>query len=210
MKKNFWLKVASLLLAVSMWLIVISRGQTEITVQVPVVFENLSAGLQINGDQAKNIELDIGGHERFIKSLRPGDVRIILDASSLSKGRNQLRVRDSNIELPSPLRLLAIRPLSISVIAEPTVVKTVPVKAVVTGEPEKGYNIVRIEVVPEEATLRGTRSVLDSIRFLRTKPLDVSSSNRTFFEEVKLDRTGVDAESDVKAVTVRIIIEKEN
>lgn len=115
MRKNFWMKVASVVLALAMWLFVISRGQTEVSLEAPLVLENVPVGLRITGDVTQTVVLSIKGHERFVKSLRPEDVRVSLDLSGLRKGQNRFALDHDDVELPAPLRVLSIAPSSVSI-----------------------------------------------------------------------------------------------
>ena len=115
MKKNLWIKVASVVLALAMWLFVISRGQTEVSMEVPLVLENVPVGLRITESMTQTVVLSIRGHERFVESLRPEDVRVSLDMSGLRKGRNRFVLDHDNVDLPAPLMVLSIVPSSVSI-----------------------------------------------------------------------------------------------
>jgi YbbR domain-containing protein len=119
MRKNFWIKVASVVLAVAMWLFVISRGQSEVSIEVPIEFRNIPKGLQIVKAETTTVAaVGIKGHERFLKNMTPADIHIYLDLSNITEGRHLLNINSDNVKLPPPLRLININPSSVRVTVE--------------------------------------------------------------------------------------------
>jgi YbbR domain-containing protein len=208
-KKDFWIKVASVLLAVALWLFVMSRGQTEVSMQVPLVLENVPSELRLTGERDRDVFVDIKGHERFINNIKPGDIRVVLDLGHIKKGRNQLSIGFKDVDLPPPLKLINIMPSTVSLNAVRAVSKKVPVSAVVEGRPQEGFVVRDTEVSPKEVTLTGVRKQLGYISSVKTEPVDISSAARTVEREVKMVGPNDDTVVEPGTVTVRVIIAEE-
>lgn len=116
MKKNIWIKLASLALASALWLFVMWRGQTEVSVDVAAEFINIPAGLEIvEPDSIPPVALGVRGHERFLKNLTPENVSIFIDMKGAAEGRQTYAVRGENVRLPAPLKLINVYPPSMKV-----------------------------------------------------------------------------------------------
>lgn len=118
MRKNFWMKVAAVVLALAMWLFVMSKGQTEVSLVAPLVLENIPERLRVKEGGAQKIVLSIKGHERFIETLTSERIRVSLDLSDIKIGRNSLTIDHDNVNLPMSLRVLSIVPSSVTIVAE--------------------------------------------------------------------------------------------
>jgi hypothetical protein len=117
-RKNFWMKVAAVVIALAMWLFVMSKGQTEVSLVAPLVFENVPEGLRVKEGGAQKIVLSLKGHERFIETLNPEGIMVSLDLSEIRKGSNELTIDHGDVDLPLSLKVLSIVPSSVSIVAE--------------------------------------------------------------------------------------------
>lgn len=208
MKKNLWIKVIAVLLAVGLWMFVISRGQSELSLEVPVVYRDLPTGLQVAGAE-KTVTLVVRGHERFIRNLSPEDIHVSVNVADLKKGIHPYRVTRSDVKLPAALRVVSIFPSAINVQAEETLKKRVHVTPVVTGTPLEGFRRGMVEVVPEEVMVEGMVNEVRRLQSLETEPVDVSSASATVVAEAKIRKPGGSVLPEVNTVTVRVVIVKE-
>ena len=84
--ENLGLKIAAVLLSIVLWLFVTSRGQSEISIDVPLEFKNIPSGLEMVNHSTKTISLSIKGQERLIKNIKPSDIMVSVDLSKARKG----------------------------------------------------------------------------------------------------------------------------
>jgi YbbR domain-containing protein len=208
-RKNLWLKVASVLLAVGMWMFVISRGQANMSVEVPVKFENLPQGLMITEASAREVRLEVRGHEKILSGVHTGDIKVTVDLTGVKEGVHKRAIEKHNVSLPSPLRVMAISPHSLVVNIEPVIEKRLRVRPVVTGSPWKGFAVQGVEVAPKEIKVVGTRAALRSLREVLTKPVDVSAASETVTEDVKIDLAGRNIRPAPESVRVKVLIREE-
>lgn len=210
MKMKFWLKVLSVLMAVALWMFVISRGQSEVAIEVPISYANVPEGLEVVKDESASVtSVGISGHERFLKNLKSGDVRVVLDLSGFKKGRHLFGIKRKDVVLPTPLRLISVSPSTVLVTVEEVVTKKVPVRASIIGLPPPGYTLRAVQVTPEEVAVSGVRSEVRKIRTLETEPIDISAARETFAREVSINTAGLDIRPEAVSVTVKIIIAEE-
>lgn len=204
--ENIPLKIAAIVIAVILWLFVTSKGLTEASFDVPVDFVNIPQGLDIVRYDIKSVNIVIRGYERFIKNIKQGDIRINVDVSRAKKGEAQLPIRAGDIRLPNTVSVVRIDPSSIKVILEEKTTKTVPVKPVITGRPDKGYSVSSIKTFPEEIRIEGITSELKRINFLYTEPVDISGLRDNLTQEVSLDLAGkkIKPERDRVEIAIRI------
>ena len=209
LERNLWLKIAAVVLAIIMWFLVITRGHATISLEVPVNFKTTSAGLTVSKNAQHSVTVTASGHERFMRNLSPSEIRINPVIEGLDKGTHMIRINLSDIDLPTPLKVVSVTPSTLSVTIEGMIRKTVPVKAVIVGAPAKGYVARSVEVLPGEVTVQGIRSVVRPLKHINTEPVDITAASETLVEEVALN-PGSDVQSISKqTVSVKVIIAKE-
>ena len=204
--KNFSLKLASILLAIILWLVASSRGQSEMFIDVQLEFMNMPSGLEMIKTSNKTISLNIKGPEKYIKNIHPTDLRASIDLSKAKKGESTYYLSKDNIQLPRLVTLLNISPSRVTVTTEETVTKTVRVIPVITGVPERGYRLQATAVVPKDIQIEGIQSEIGRIRNIKTESVDITGAKETFAQELKLDLRGKNIKVKPNSVTVTVII----
>jgi YbbR domain-containing protein len=204
--ENIGLKIASVLLAIALWVFVTSRGQSEISVDVPLEFKNIPAGLEIVSHSVKTVSLGIKGQERLIKNIKPAEIRVSIDLSKAKKGEDIFYIHRDDVKLPHAVTVANIDPSSVKVTTEETVTKTVKVVPLITGAPERGYYMKSVDVEPQTVIIEGVRSEIARIKNVRTEPLDITGLNESFTQDMKLDLTGKNIRSKISDVNVEVVI----
>ncbi len=205
--ENLPLKTAALVIAVILWLFVTSKGQTEVSFDVPIDFINIPQGLDVVRYDVKSINIIIRGYERFVKNLKKDEIRVNLDLSRARKGENQLSIREGDIRLPHVVSVIRINPSSVKVFLEEKTIKKVSVRPVVTGRPENGY-ISSIQVIPDELSIEGVVSELRKTNYINTEPVDVTGLRDEITQEVGLDLAGKKIKPEKDAVKIVIKIKR--
>jgi YbbR domain-containing protein len=205
---NPWLKILSVLLSISLWFFVTYRGQSEMSLDIPVSFKNVPKGLEILKESVKNVTLNVRGHERLLKTLRPADVGVMLDLSGARRGENLFYFDKADIVVPRTVEVVRIDPTSAKITLDESLSKLVPVKASVIGTPERGYSVTAIEVKPASVTVDGSKTELARVAFLRTEPLDITGLDSDITQNAHLNPNGRNFRSKLSDVTVHITIRK--
>ena len=204
--ENLGLKTAAVLLSVVLWIFVTSRGQSEISVDVPIEFKNIPTGLEVVDHSVKMISLNIKGQERLIKNVKPSNIRVPIDLSKFKKGESIYYLTRDDIKLPHAITVMNISPSSIKVITKETITKTVKVMPVIIGDPEKGYYVKSIKAVPQTVVIEGIRSEVVKVNNIRTEPLDITGVNETLTQDLKLELTGKNIRARMNDIKVKVVI----
>ena len=204
--ENLGFKIVSVLLAVMLWFFVTSRGQSEMSIDVPLEYKNIPAGLEIVNHSMKTVTLNIKGQERFMKNIRLSDIRVPLDLSKAKKGEGIYYIDRHDIRLPRSISIMNINPASVRITTEETMTKTVRVLPLFTGEPARGHYIKSVEVSPQYVVIEGVRSEIMKIGSIKTEPLDISGYRETTTQTLKLDLWGKNIRSKTSEVEVKMVI----
>ncbi len=188
--ENLSLKIVAFLLSIVLWIFVTSRGQSEISLDVPVEFKNIPSGFEIVNYSIKKVTLNIKGHERLINNLKPTDIKVYIDLSTSKKGKNIIYLTRNDIRMPGGMRVSNINPSSVEVVIEETKRKIVKVIPVITGEIPRGFYVKSINVSPATVEIEGRKTEVSKINRIRTEPLDISGLNETHTQTLKLDFSG--------------------
>lgn len=204
--ENIGLKTAAILLSVVLWIFVTSRSQSEISIDVPIEFQNIPTGLEVVNHSVKVISLNIKGQERLIKNVKTSDIRVYINLSKAKKGESIYHITRDNIKLHHAITVMNISPSSVKVITEETITKTVKVMPVITGDPESGYYVKSIDVVPQTVVIEGIRSEIRKVNNIKTEPLDITGVNETLIQDLKLELTGKNIRARINDIKVKVVI----
>ena len=204
--ENLGLKIAAVLLSVVLWVFVTSRGQSELSIDVPLEFHDIPQGLEIVNHTVKTVTLAIKGQERFIKNIRASGIRVSLDLNKAKKGEGIYYIQRDDIILPHAITVTNIMPSNVKVTLEETIAKTVKVIVPVTGEPGRAYSVKSVEVTPQTIVVEGISSEIGRIKNIKTEPLDITGFDETFTQDLRIDLTGKNIRSKTRDVTVNVVI----
>jgi YbbR domain-containing protein len=205
---NLEIKIAAAVIAVVLWFVVSSKGQTEMSMSVPVEYINIPHGLEITNHSEMNATLVIRGNENMLKNIRQGDVKIVLDVSRAKKGECIFTMRKSDVRIPRNISVVMIEPASVRLVFDETAEKRVPIKPVITGSPESGYYLKSVEVKPDSTFIEGVASEVRKVNHLRTEPVDITDMTENVTEQVQINLAGRHVRSRVDRVDVLIRIER--
>jgi YbbR domain-containing protein len=205
--ENLGLKLTAVFLSIVLWVFVTSRGQSEISLDVPIEFKDIPPGLEIVNHSVKVINLNVRGQERLLKNIKPADIMVSLDLSKAKKGESTYYIHREDIRLPHAITVTNINPSSLKVTTEETIQKTVRVVPTVTGEPVRGFSVKSVSVIPPNVEIEGIRPEIARINTLKTEPLDLTGMNETFTQDLKLDLTGRIVRTKTATVMVQVVIE---
>jgi YbbR domain-containing protein len=205
---NIGLKILAVFLAISTWFFVTYRGQAEMSIETSIGFKNVPRGLELVRESVKGVSLNLRGHERLLKSLRPIDVGVVIDLSNARKGESTYYFDKNNVIVPRTVDVLRIEPTSVKVSLDESVTKVIPVKATVVGMPEKGYRMTSIDVKPSSVAAEGAKTELARVAVLRTESIDITGLDSNIIQNVRLNTNGRNIRTKIPEVTVSITIKR--
>lgn len=204
--ENLGLKISAVLIAVLLWLFVTSRGQSEMSLEIPVEFKDVPVGLGIASTSAKMVNVTIKGQERVMKNVRPADVRVFIDLSKSKKGEGSFRISQDDIKLPYAMKVMNIEPTTLRVKLDETATKPVTINPVITGTPGKGFYVKAIEVEPKSIVIQGLKTEVRKIGEIRTETMDISGIGETVTQELNVDASGANIKLEKDRVRVTVVI----
>ncbi|MEJ5227272.1 CdaR family protein [Thermodesulfovibrio sp.] len=204
--ENTAIKVISIMISLFLWFFVTFKGQTETSIEVPLELKNTPAEMEVLRQSVKKITVSISARERILKDIAQNDVRVIVDISNVKLGENSIPITKSSVKLPRGVEILRIDPSTVKLFVDKKEQKNIPVKAVITGKPEKGFVIDSVEVSPSNISIEGAKRELDRIRIIKTEPIDIEGLNNNLTIQAKIDPEGkiFRAEKDTVNVMVRL------
>jgi len=209
-KRLFWenlaFKAAALVLAVILWVFVTSKGQTEMSLSVPIEYVNIPSGIEISKHTVTTAHIVVRTHESLSKNIRQENVRVSVDVSRAKQGEEIFSLKKDDVKVAYGATVVKIEPVTIKVVFEETVSKKVPVKAEVTGNPERGYSVRRIEVSPEEVVIEGARSEVRKVGVMKTELIDISGLTEDLSQEAKIEEKNANIRTKIEKVNVQIRI----
>ena len=206
--ENIGLKISAVLISVFLWFFVTSRGQSEISFDIPLEFKNIPADVGIVNSSVKTVSVTVRGHERPMKNLKVSDVRVYVDLSKAKKGTDVFYINKDDVKLPYALSVMNISPSTVKIKLDETISRTFPVNPVLTGEPRNGYFVSSIKVEPKSVVIKGLKSDVLRLHILKTEPIYIADSTGTISQEVNVDTNGVNVTPDVETVKVTINISR--
>ena len=204
--ENLALKVSAVLIAVLLWLFVTWKGQSEMTVDVPIEFKDVPVGVGIVSASAKSANVTVKGQDRIMKSLRPSDLRVLVDMGKARKGEGVFHINKDDVKLPYAMTVTGIDPSTIRVKLEETITKVVPVKPSITGALEAGFHIKFVDVEPKNIVIQGLRSEVRRISEIGTDTMDISGARASQTQEINIDAAGANIRPERDKVRVTVVI----
>jgi YbbR domain-containing protein len=100
--ENWPIKLASLVLAVTLWIYVTSKGKTEMSLTVPLELRNIPQDMAVVGDVPGTIEIRLQGQERALRDIAAGKKVVgIVDLGRGKEGENIIHLSPDDIRRPS-------------------------------------------------------------------------------------------------------------
>ena len=208
--ENWPIKLASLILAVTLWIYVTSKGKTEMSLTVPLELRNIPQDMAIVGDVPGTIEIRLQGQERALRDIAAGKkVAVTVDLGRGKEGENIIRLSADDIRRPSGALVTHLNPFEIAVKLDWLARKSLRLKPVLTGRPATGYRIRSVTVKPLSVTLEGPAAVIGSFTMLQTLPVDVSGMRENITVEPRIDYQGKPVKVLEQDISITITIQKE-
>jgi YbbR domain-containing protein len=220
---NLGLKFLSLVLAATVFLLVTSDEHHEISVAVGVKYEYPSDKVLVS-DPLEVVRVTIKGPLRRLRDFDEQSRRVVLDLRNAPTGEIAI-TPDMITNLPPKLEVTSINPRSVRVVFDRRIEKLIEITPVVSGQPQHGYEVDQISVVPPTIPVRGAERVLAAATSIRTSEVTLDGKAESFDQLAEIvapagvivdpqQRIGVRVRLRVKLVTqtledVPVVVEGE-
>ena len=161
-------KIFSLILAVLLWLFIITEIDPVITkdfTNVEVELRNQStmreAGMELLKNDAYTTNIVISGNRSAIIGLKEEDISAYVDLGEVQPGSQRLpihfRLSDDNLKIKKS------NPTAITIAVDEVVTVKKPVTVTAKGQPAEGMVLDRITVNQEEVSVKGPKRSVDKV-----------------------------------------------
>ncbi|MGB2906600.1 MAG: CdaR family protein [Candidatus Aminicenantaceae bacterium] len=211
--RNWGLKLASLILAMILWLALIGqeKSQSEKTLTVGLEIHNRPPHLLLVEPPPDFVNVIVRASVRVLPEITAVNVHVALDLTNATVVQTQYALNRNMVSLPAGAELKELSPSMVTLKLERRVEMTIPVEVDTHGELPDGYKLVSIECIPPEITIYGPESKIK--RDLKAKTSLIDLSQITESKAIPTDTILPDpalhkVDSETK-VLVRFVIEKE-
>ncbi len=202
------LKVAALVLAVFLWVIVSERRQVELTVDLPLRYTNVPANLVFAAEVPKEAKARIRGRGKSLR-WRLENVYFNINLSAASEGMVTHVVSSGEAEIPpdKDIEILEVlEPKAIRIELDNLVTREIPVGIRLEGEvPGDKVIIGRARSDPAIAAVAGGEKIVGPLDSIWTQPVDRGQLAKKGRVEAKIDLAGLPyVTSAVDKVTIGV------
>lgn len=200
---NLGLKFLSMVLAVTVFLLVNTDKDREITARVGVSY-TMPEDKVLVSERIDEVRVTVKGPWRRLRKFDEREVeRINLDLRRASSG--ELAITPDLIHLPSGVTVTSISPRFVHIAFDKRVDKLVEIAPQVTGRAQHGYVVAEVKPVPATVTLRGGERVLSALTSVRTREVSLEGRTDSFVVETEVaPPEGVVPSTTAVSVQVRL------
>jgi len=207
--ENWGIKLFSLVMTLTLWFYVTSKGKAEMALTVPLELRNIPKKMAVVGNVTKNLEVRVQGQERVLRNITVGkQVSGILDLSSSRAGENTIRISPEDINRPAGVSVTYFSPYEIKVRLEPIVQKRAILIPRTQGRPAAGYVFTGAKSMPAMILLEGPQGVMQALTTIRTMPIDIEGLREPVSVTPKIDYQGRPITIVEKDISVTVTIRK--
>jgi YbbR domain-containing protein len=183
---NFGLKLFSLALAVSLWLVVARNPNAEVAIEVPIEFHHIPENLEINSEHIPMAQVRLRGPEHLIHRLHNYDVHVEVELSDAKPGERTFDLTSQQVRQPRELSVVQVVPSQFHLSFDTRATRQVDVRPRVTGNFASGLRIAKIVSNPGVISIVGPRTRVEAVEAAITDPIDASGvvTTQTFSTNV--------------------------
>jgi len=204
------IKVASVMLAVLIWLLVSGEQTVERVLSVPLEFTSFPAALELVGEAPPTVDVRVRGSSSAIARISQGELAALLDVATAKPGLRLFHLTEGDVRAPFGIEVIQVTPATIELGFEEQMVKTVVVRPRLDGTPMAGFRVVEATSNPPTVAVVGPKGALEGIQTAATEAVSVEGVSATFSETVNV---GVATPSvrlrEARTVTVTVTIAPE-
>ena len=166
---------------------------------LPVNFSNVPENMVLTSFHTDKIEIRIQAHPNLIELINKKNIHYPVDlytdlefdpagdSDSIEPGSYLFPVEEKRIPMDRGIKILSIKPSYLSVQLEKKIRKTFKITVPYIGTPAKGHIALDAATEPASVELIGAASLIQSIKELKTKPIDITNVNESFKKKIPLD-----------------------
>jgi len=174
MPKNLGWKLASLLLAVLIWLAYSSTPDVVTTYTAPIVYRNLASGWMVTGSSLENVHLELRGTAGRLTAASLVETVVLFDLADVKTSEDRtFTISETNLNLPPGVTFLRAVPSQLRLRLTRLAAKEVPVEVRFAGSLPSGYRMVTQSVSPDHLSIAGAETRVAMVKEVQTDPIDL-------------------------------------
>jgi YbbR domain-containing protein len=182
--QNIPLKLASLGLAVLLWLVIAGEKTSEMGLEVPVELQNFPRALELTGEPTNRVEVRLRTSPGVMQQLGPSEVAAQIDLAGAGEGERIVHLTADAIRVPFGVTVVRITPAIITLNLERTLEKLVPVRPRVLGRPAPGHEVAEVVSEPGEIRVAGPKSRVMELESAFTEAISVEGAESNVIDDV--------------------------
>lgn len=176
MFRHIGLKLLSLGLAISLWMVVAGEETVERGFRVPLELQQFPAGMELVGEPPASVDVRARGASGALARTTAGDIVAVLDLRGTRPGRRLFRLTPDQVRAPFGIEVVQVTPASIAMTFETTASASIPIEPVVEGKPAPGYVAGKPRVDPPSAEVVGPESAVKRATAAITEPVSIEAA----------------------------------
>ena len=199
-------------MALVLWLILIPEEKTysEKTLTIPLETRNIPPDMELVEKPAATVDVTVRARMRIIDQITPANVIAKLDLEKATIYQEEYPLNQSMISLPPGAEVLRITPNKVDLRLENTAQINLDIVPTLVGKPAEGLNILKVEVVPPQVTVKGPESKIRKTDKVTTTPVNIAllTESAEIEADLILPRPEMRLVTPQTKVRVKIQIEK--
>ena len=203
--RNWGSKLAAFGVALAAWFAVQGRASTtlERTIDVPVVYREVPSQLSLDVPDAQQVSVTLRGTVRAFSRFDTSSQAVTVAGQGLRPGSQKIQVTTENLNLPEDIELISASPSNLQVVAHPTEIVHLPIRAKLGGQLPAGRRLLATTIQPTHTDLEIRRQDRGRYGSVSTEGIDLGEVevSRTFTVKLRLPpdtRLATDAPSSVE------------
>ena len=204
--RNWELKLFSLVIAFTLWIILIPDEKifSQKPLTIPLEPYSIPAGVELVVRPPMTIEVEVRAPKRLIDQITPTNLVARLNLERATIYQEEYPLNKKMINIPPGAEVLIVNPNKVYLKLETTKAIMLDIEPNIIGELKEGFKIEKIEVEPQRVLVEGAESKIKETDKVRTIPVDISSITQTTEIEAEL----ILPDPDLRLITSRRIMIK--
>lgn len=203
---NWQSKIVSIFIAFGLFLYVSGIRNSERVVNIPLIKNNHPKFLVAVKSLPKYVKVKIIGPMSKISLIDPANIKAAIDMRTAKYGDNTFYVV---LKYDNYYNDISVEKIDDEVQRKMDFLRTkiVPLSIKTKNNPHKYYKLAGVDIEPRQIKISGPKSVIDKIRQIKIKPININGIAKSLTEQVKVDFKGANVEiEDERPIVVNIEI----
>ncbi len=160
-RRNLIEKVASILIAILLWIVVMDDQNPVIegSYTVPLSFTEVPEGYKVlHGDQS--IKVNLRGPRSYFVNYESKDCRAYSNLNGLEEGNHEVRIE---AKFPQGFELVSVSPSQTQIKLDPYIERQMPADLIVTGAAGANATVTKVTQSSDTVTIIGSRTAAESV-----------------------------------------------